>query len=85
MPSIEEQRAVQLANAKVDAELAGKVHDMHAVSVADHERHIALAEHNTAVHRVALAEAARERDAAGERVAAIERARMFPVDSVSRW
>jgi hypothetical protein len=50
MPSIDEQRAVQLANAKADAELAGKLHDMHDASVADHERFVALAQQKTATH-----------------------------------
>jgi hypothetical protein len=37
IPSIEEQRGVQLTNARADAELAGELRDMHAASVADHE------------------------------------------------
>jgi hypothetical protein len=73
MPSIDEQRAVQLAKAKADADLAGTVRDMHAESVANHQRHVALAEATTAEHRAALAEADAQAAAARERVAAIGR------------
>jgi hypothetical protein len=37
IPSIEEQRGVQLTDARADAELAGELRDMHAARVADHE------------------------------------------------
>jgi predicted component of type VI protein secretion system len=73
MPSIDEQRAVQLANAEADAELAGKLRDRHAASVADHERFVTTAKQKTAAHRAALAEADAQVAAARERVAAIKR------------
>jgi hypothetical protein len=37
IPSIEEQRGVQLTDARAGAALVGELRDMHAASVADHE------------------------------------------------
>jgi hypothetical protein len=78
MPSIEEQRAVQLSVAMADAQTLTTVRDMHAEGVALHERLAATVSAKIAAGRDVLAGAAAARDAACERVAAIERGEDVP-------
>ena len=73
MPSVDEQAAVQLANAQADAKLFAALHDMHAAVVTDQERFAGTVESKIADGRAALAEAAARLSAVREPVAAIER------------
>jgi hypothetical protein len=73
IPSIDEQRGVQLANARAHVEISERMRDMYAESVAGHERHEALAAEQTAKCRAALAKVSAMLAADRERVAGIER------------
>jgi hypothetical protein len=73
LPSVDEQAAVQLANAQADAKLFAALHDMHAAVVTDHERFATTVESKIAEGRAVLADAAARLSATRERVAAIER------------
>jgi hypothetical protein len=71
--AVEEQAAVQLANAQADEKLFAALQDMHAAVVADHQRLATTVDSKIADGRAVLAEAAARLSAARERVVAIER------------
>lgn len=73
MPTPDEQRAVQLDNAKADAVLWDGLRDLHASTAADHKGLIAGAERRVAAAQVEASKAAAAADAAKERVERIEK------------
>jgi hypothetical protein len=73
MPTADEQRALQLENAKADAEQWSRLYGMHAATVEDHKGLAASVASTIAKVEGHAAEAAANAEAARERVERIER------------
>jgi hypothetical protein len=73
MPTIDEQRALQLENAKADAEFWDRIHGMNAGTVEDHKGLIATAEKAMASGKAEMDKAAANAHSAKDRVARIQR------------
>jgi hypothetical protein len=73
MVTPDEQRSLQLENAKADAALFSGLHEMHAASIEDHKRLAATVASTIAKGEAVAAEAAANAKAAQERVEQIKR------------
>jgi hypothetical protein len=73
MVTADEQRALQLDNAKDDARLWSAMQDLHAAQVEGHKDLVATAERVIADNQAAAAKAGERTQAASERIARIER------------
>lgn len=78
MPTPDDQRGVQLENAKSDADFWGRLHDMHVESVDGQKGVITRAERAKAESEAGVALAADRGGAAKDRVARIERGEDVP-------
>jgi hypothetical protein len=73
MVTTDEQRALQLENAKADADFWNRLSDMHGATAADHKGLAARAERSAAEGEVERAKAAEHAARAKERIERIER------------
>jgi hypothetical protein len=73
MPTIDEQRALQLQNAKTDADRWNGIESLHAATAADHKGLIAFAERAIEKHEAEAANATAIANAAKDRIARLER------------
>jgi len=73
MVTLDEQRALQLDNAKADARFWSSLADMHAATAEDHKRLIAKAETKAAASRAAAVDAEAKAAQASDKMASIER------------
>jgi hypothetical protein len=73
MVTADEQRALQLANAKEDVRVSSAMQDIHAGQVEDHKGIIAACERAVRDGEAAAAQAGEHKQATQERVAKIER------------
>lgn len=78
MVTLDEQRALQLENAKADEQFWSSLHDMHAGNVEGHKALAATVERAVADGQAGMADNAEKRDTAKERRERLERGEDVP-------